>query len=188
MSEPADILQKVVLRLSARERVNRRNALSSSLRSFDAYDPDKWEKTAFYPKTGGYLVTERERIAEGKKSNNNRGVFEAEQEVCKFFASKGFRIEHISEPHGIKAPDARLVKGKHSLIKVNGILAEIKTTKSVGNLVKYGTEAVNKKGAEMMIYRLTDRNPALLDAIYELARKGVHGYYYHNGDKNYREF
>lgn len=71
---------------------------------------------------------------------------------------------------------------------LDGFLVEIKNTKSVSNVVSYGTEGIHEKGAQKMIYRFTERNPELVDKIYELARKKIHGYYYFVGDKDYIEF
>lgn len=168
-------------------RANNRRIEPTAREKFDSYG-DQWEKTYFDEKSGGFVVTEKGRIEDGNKSGRNKDVFDREEEVCRFFAEKGFQVEHIAEPEKIKAPDARIVRGKHSLIRINGELAEIKDTRSVTNVVGYGTDAVSKKKAKVVIFRFTERNPELVNKVYELARKNIHGFYYFLGDNQYKEF
>ena len=155
---------------------------------FDAYDQEKWEHTYFDEETGGFVVTDRERITEGNKSKNNKDVFKNEEEICKFFAKKGFRIEHLAEPRGEKAPDAKIIRGSHGLITVDGKLAEIKNTRSKSNIEHYA-EYAKKKGAKIIIFRFTERNSELESAAHKLGRMNIiHGYYYYAGDNSYVEF
>ena len=166
-------------------RANNRRVEPTAREKFNSYG-ESWEKTAYYPETEGYLVTEIGRIVEGNKNKQNRSVFDKEQEILKYFAERGFRVEHLSEPKGRKAPDARM--SKKGMALVDGELVEIKSTKSVGHVVDYGTEAIHEKGAQKMIYCFTERNKKLIDKIHELARKNIHGYYYFSGDEDYKVF
>ena len=171
-----------------RGRAEGRRVPQTSRQAYDSFDTGFWEHTYFNGETGGYVVTDRRRITQGDKNKQTREVFNNEQEILKFFADKGFRVEHLSEPpRGMKSPDARMSKG-NSVARLDGELVEIKNTKSVSNVVKYGTEAVHEKGAQKVVYRFTERNPELVDKIHELARKGIHGYYYFSGDKDYVGF
>ena len=46
---------------------NRAEYIREARAKFDAYDLSKWKKKYFDKKTGGYLVVEKDRIAQSKK-------------------------------------------------------------------------------------------------------------------------
>ena len=114
----------------------------------ERYPIDKWEHS-YVDTSGGYVVTERERIEEGKKSKQERGVFIKEQTIAKDLAKMGHHIEHLAEHNRPK-------NNRYDTL-FDGVKADLKSTKSHNNIAKYGKKAFRDQGADMVVFRLEDR-------------------------------
>jgi len=60
----------------------------------EQYPTDKWEHS-YISESGGYVVTERQRINEGKQNSRERGIFNKEQSMCKVLAEHGHHVSHL---------------------------------------------------------------------------------------------
>ena len=129
----------------------------------EQYPPDKWEQSAIYPDTGGYVVTELERKRDAQAGSTELRKFEKELSMCKVVASHGYRVEYPTEK-GRKP-------GETYDVIINGMRAELKSTSSEGNLVKHVRKAFTRQGAVAVVIRLELRDKALLDRVYEAKRK-----------------
>ena len=182
MSEPKEyrlpkmgVSQKgrVVLRKMRSE-----NNVRKAYRKYNSYDESKWEKTAFYPDTGGYLVTDRKRIAQmGQDTDKDR----KEIRTANFFASKGFQIEYLEDMPGTY--DVNVV-GKARFI-VNGKRADMKSSVSGNNIVHYAKHAVKDQGAEFVLIEFQQHHKKISEAINEMRRNHIKGYYYFMGEDKY---
>lgn len=139
-------------------------------RSFD----NKWKREFFSDKNGGYLVIHKNRITASKINKNELQKFEKEYRMVKNLANSGYRIEMLEEVPRISSPD----------ILFNGIKADLKSVSSHNNIIKYADDAINKQGAEIVVFEFTADTPKIREKIAELKRKGYKSYYYFNSNPN----
>lgn len=152
---------------------------SSDFKEFRAYSRD-WEKTYFDHQTGGFVVTHKERIESGDKSNEERRIFRIEQEMAREMAELGHKIEHLS--------DQNRPKGKTYDINFDGKPAEFKNLTTVGNIQKRIVHAVNNQGAKVVIARLDSIKEGTMKALKDAKRhSGGKILYYTLNDHTLRE-
>ena len=125
----------------------------------ERYPIDKWEHSYVHA-SGGYVVTERERIEEGKKSKQERDVFVKEQTMAKDLAKMGHHIEHLAEHNRPK-------NDRYDTL-FDGVKADLKSTKSHNNIAKYGKKALRDQGADMVVFRLEERAVGMLKELKNL--------------------
>lgn len=166
---------------------------------FNEYDRRHWEHTYFDYRTGGYLVTERDRFKElvpdkhGAEESRTEQTFREEREAAMRYAKWGFQIEHLANRNNPGGnPDARL-RRKAPNIRVNGILADIKTITSPSKFTRRVNEAYNKNGAQFAMMRLLyprneDNETALNKSIRLLQKENRHGCYYFEGENQFYWF
>ena len=140
-------------------------------RRFEAYDPDQWERRHFYEDTGGYVVRDWRRVESGKASNNERKKLIKETRMSDTFAKSGHWVEMVNEVSGVSTPD----------VTIDGITADLKSTKSWGNIGKYANDAIHKKKAQMVLFEFETFSSRHIGKIKELQAKGIHGMYYIRG-------
>jgi len=146
--------------------------IKASIAKFDSYGSE-WEKTLFDEDSGGYFVTEKARIAQSPKSQNEFKKFDKEQDMCKTLTRNGFSIEHLDDKNG-KSYD----------IHLDGIKADLKKTSSHNNIVKYGKEAIRVQGAEIVVFEFEKETERIHAEILQLKLKGIHGKYYFSKKKD----
>mgnify|MGYP004519988709 CR=1 FL=1 len=173
-----------------RANIYRDKKINDSKDIFDSYDEDKWTKSIFYRSSGGFLVTDKARETAGRLNKQEREKFDKEQRMCKKFASFGFQIEHLGEIPGTGSADVRLVGHAltRSLVRINGQLADLKSTSSANNIVKYAKKAVRKQGADIVLFEFAARTTHIENTIRDLSARGVHGYYYYVGERKCQKF
>lgn len=125
----------------------------------ERYPIDKWEHS-YVDASGGYVVTERERIEEGKKSKQERDVFVKEQTMAKDLAKMGHHIEHLAEHNRPK-------NDRYDTL-FDGVKADLKSTKSHNNIAKYGKKAFRDQGADMVVFRLEEHAVDMLKELKNL--------------------
>ena len=161
----------------------------TSKEEYESYDNAVWEHTYFNKETGGYLVTELSRITEGERNHQTMSDFAKEREAALKYASWGFQIEHLADRRNVGGnPDARVWREGPS-VRVNGLLADIKTVTTPKKFVKRVNEAF-EQGSKMVLLHLTyERNDRKLKKqIESLKENGRRGYYYFDGENRYYEF
>ena len=132
--------------------------------SFDS----KYRREFLNQDNGGYLVVSKDRVANAKINKNELQKFDKEYQMAKNLANAGYRVEMLQEVPRVSSPD----------ILLNGIKADLKSASSHNNILKYAQEAVNKQGAEIVIFEFTIDTPKIRERIEELRRKGFVSYYY----------
>lgn len=144
-----------------------------------AHDTETWLQTYYNNATGGYVATMIARAELAKRNKQETAKFDKEQAMCIVLANAGFKVEHLAETPGISSPD----------IRINGVPADLKRTASPSNIVKYGKHATRLQGAKVLVFQFDDWNDKFIQAVEELKRKGIHGYYFITGkEKEVIEF
>lgn len=139
----------------------------------EQYPLDQWEHT-YISESGGYVVTELQRIKEGKQNSAERAVFKKEMDICKVSADHGHKIAYLS------STDRK--KGETYDILFDGVPAELKSFSGGGALIKQMKHALTEQGAKMVVVRLENRE--VLNKLIEARRKlkGRILYYYMGED------
>lgn len=147
---------------------------------FEKYPTDKWEHSYFSEKGNGFVVTEKERIEEAKKSPNEKAKYDKEYKMCCVAADNGLKVEYL---HGNGRKE-----GETYDVRLNGIPADLKSTNSVGDLVKHIRKAYRKQGAKAVLIEFQSHNPDFYDKLNEAKRKyHVKLFFYFTDEKNIRE-
>lgn len=141
---------------------------------YESYNPDTHEKTFFDKHTGGYVVTERERIAASKTNKQAAAIYKKEKDMCIVFAKGGNRIVHLHERPGISSTD----------VTCNGMKADLKRTGSPDQIVKHAKYAIRKQGAKMVLFQFDRLNAKMATAIKELQDLKIHGKYFITGKED----
>ena len=91
------------------------------------------------------MATSWKRIEEARKSNQEKTKFEREHQICLVFAKEGHRIKHLPD----RKPNE---KGTYDVI-IDDVKADLKKTKSTNNVIKYANRAINKQGAQVILFK-----------------------------------
>lgn len=148
------------------------NHTALALKEYKSVDKKVWEQTYFSNETGGFVITEHERILESHASKNEEIKFEKEMRMCKVCADNGYRIKYLRGENR--------TKGQTYDITINDLKADLKCVSGgAGNIVKYAKKALIKQGGEAVIFELPTRHHKYFDAISEATRKyrGIVFYY-----------
>lgn len=98
--------------------------------------------------------------------------------MCRVFADNGYKIEMLEERAGISSPD----------VKINGKLADLKSTKGAGNIVKYAHKAIKKQQAEIILFEFETLSSKYIEEVEKLKRENIHGYFYVKRENKIRKF
>ena len=125
----------------------------------EQYPTDKWEHS-YIDASGGYIVTEHERIAESQVSKQELGVYRKEQDMARDLAKQGHKIVHLAEHN-------RPVGDRYDTL-FDEVKADFKSTRSHNNIAKYGKKAFREQGADMVVYRLEEHTEGMLKELKNL--------------------
>ena len=128
----------------------------------EKYPLDKWEHS-YISESSGYVITERARIAEGRRNSRERGIFAKEMAMSKFAADNGHHIIYL---RGTGRPPKETYD-----IFFDGIPADLKSFSGTGAMIKQIKHALEEQGAKMVIVRLESENPELMEKLLEARRK-----------------
>lgn len=155
------------------------SAPSDDYKEFRAFSRE-WEKTYFDYQTGGYVVTNKERIESAEVSNNEREKFQKEQPMAKDLAQQGHKVEHLS--------DKNRTKGQTYDVNLDGEATDFKSTNGAGNIQSYAKHAIKDQGANTVVFRLESHKPKMKKALQDAKRhSGGRILYYYSDDKTLRE-
>ena len=149
---------------------NKEKYINEAGMKFDSYGSG-WKKRYFDKKTGGYLVTERARIEQSKKSDNEKAKFHREQGMNMTLARNGYAVEHLDDQkYGYD-------------IHLNGIKADLKKTGSHNNMVHYAKHAIREQGAEMVVFEFENNTKKIQEELDKLKRLDIKVIYFFSSDK-----
>lgn len=133
----------------------------------------EWQKDYFNGSNGGFLATHRERVTAGGINKNERLKYKKETDMCRVFARNGYRIEHQAEQPGISSPD----------VVIDGMKADLKRVSSHNNVVKYARKAVEKQGAECVLFQIDSMTEQMRNELNALKRRNIKVLYFVTGEE-----
>ena len=142
--------------------------IRASLYKYFLYCIVYWKHHGFSIQTGGYLVTQRKRIRESRKSKNEKAKYAKEHEMCLVLKTHGYKVEHLSD---------KKVEGSYD-ITINGIPADLKRMQGCTNIEKKAKHSIKKQGARCIVFQFDNWNENFRAEINNIQRKGIHGYYF----------
>lgn len=145
---------------------------------YHLYNPEKWQKVAYYKDSSGYVVSDLQRIKHSRISKNETEKYEKELSMCRVLGKNGYRVEMLEEIPGISSPD----------ITINGIKADLKSLSSANNIERHAKDAIRKQGAEIVIFEFKEMNDKIKQALIKMGRIGIHGKYFASGDDSIYDF
>jgi hypothetical protein len=90
------------------------------------------------------------------------------------FARNGFRMELLEEIPRIPSPD----------VTINGLFADLKRVSSHNNIVKDVKKAVQKQGAEIVLFEFEKETKEIYIELLRLKKEEIPVYYYFSNNKN----
>lgn len=130
-------------------------------------------------KNGGVVYTENSRIGQSNINKQEKAKYEKEHDICKHLANNGHTVVHLD--------DRKLSHGSYDIL-LDGKKAELKSLKGASNIGREGKSAIQKQKADLVVFKFKEINSNVHKQLNILAEKGIHGYYYKNGDKGLSEF
>jgi hypothetical protein len=103
------------------------------------HKPTQW-RADYYDEKGGWLFTERDRIKGGRLNDHEKAKFTKEHNMCVVLSENGYKVDFPAERTG------------EFDIYVNGKSADLKKTSSHNHIVDYAKKAINKQGAEFVVF------------------------------------
>ncbi len=92
--------------------------------------------------------------------------------MAEVIARGGYKIAMLKEVPGVSSPDVTIL----------GIPAELKRTKSAGNIIKYAKKAVQKQGAKILLFQFDSDTGDIRIKLSELERNGYKVLYFFTGE------
>lgn len=99
----------------------------------------------FDERSGGFVVIHPQREEKSKVSKQEIAKFKKERHMAKVFAQSGHHIILLEEVAGKSSSD----------VLIDGIPADLKSTGSHNNIVKYAKKATREQGAKMVLFEFT---------------------------------
>lgn len=121
---------------------------------------------------GGLLLSNLNRMREGRLNRNEREKFAKEHDMCLTLAKNNYRIVYLET-----------VEGSYD-ITINGHAADLKKLSSSNNIVKKANHAIQNQGAEIVIFEFSNFDSKHLVRLDELARKGYKVIWYKTDSTN----
>lgn len=148
---------------------------SDVMKSWDKYEAlgSEYLKDYFNGNNGGYLATHQDRRKAAEASKNERQKYEKEEAMCRAFAEGGYRVEHQAEQPGISSPD----------ILIDGLKADLKRVSSHNNVVKYARKAIEKQGAECVLFQIDNMTEQMRNELSALKRRNIKVLYFVTGEE-----
>ena len=143
-----------------------------ALQEYNSYGSE-WKKAYFDKFSGGYVVVDKQRIKHSKISKNEKDKFDKEYTMCVVLAQNGYMIEMLKERPGFSSSD----------ITINGIMAELKKTSSHNNILKYAKKAIDKQGAEMVVFEFDAMTGKIRDELNKMKRMNIKVKYFISENK-----
>lgn len=130
-------------------------------------------------KNGGFVYTENSRIELSNMNKSERTKYNKEHDMCKHLANNGHTVVHLD--------DRKLSNGSYDIL-LDGKRAELKSLKGASNIGREGKSAIRKQKADLVVFKFKEINSNVHKQLNILAKKGIHGYYYKNGDGGLSKF
>ncbi|MDR0829854.1 MAG: hypothetical protein LBN95_07065 [Prevotellaceae bacterium] len=125
-------------------------------------EPSKW-RMDYFTEDKGVMITERERIKSGLLNDHEKAKFAKEWSMCNVLAANAQKIEFLAERTG------------EFDILYNGKPADLKKTKSHSHIIEYAEKAINRQGADYVIFEFEVMNDKIRQKLRWLYNNGYSG-------------
>lgn len=135
--------------------------------------PGGWKQHEItYKSENGMVITEKGRIEYSETNKQEREKYKKEFEMCKDLADYGHEVFQLD--------DRKLSDGSYDIL-LDGRKADLKSLKGANNIVREGKSAIQKQGADLVVFKFEKITPNVHAEINKLSTKDIHGYYYETG-------
>jgi hypothetical protein len=133
--------------------------------------PQEW-RMDYFTEDRGVLITERERIKSGQLNVHEKEKFAKEWNMCSVLANNGQKVEFLAER-----------AGEYDIL-YNGKPTDLKKTKSHNHIIEYAQKAIQRQGADYVIFEFEAFNDRIKQKLLWLASNGYKGrvIYYVTGE------
>ena len=101
--------------------------------------------------------------------------------MCQVAADNGHRVEFLR--------GSNRIPGQTYDINLDDVPTDLKSTGSIGNIVKYAKHAYQKQGAQAVLFEIHEQIEGLFDKFREIKRKyDIKVYFYFEKEKVVYEF
>ena len=146
-------------------------AIAKRKTEYNAYDSTKYIRDYFDERTGGYLVIEKQRMAQGNVNKQEKEKFTKERGMCAVLAANGYAVEYLKE-----------IQGRYDIL-LNGIPADLKKTASHNNILDYAKKAIYRQGARIVVFEFDEMIRKIQKELYNLKKIGVQVKYFTTKEK-----
>ncbi|MEG0560898.1 MAG: hypothetical protein RR513_10355, partial [Muribaculaceae bacterium] len=99
--------------------------------------------------------------------------YEKEKNMCINYAKAGYAIRHLGEVSGVSSSD----------VLCNRVKADLKSTGSHNNILKYAKKAIREQGAKIVLFEFEKFNSSFIGEISRLKQLKIKGMYYIKGQE-----
>ena len=145
--------------------------IKEAIAKYNSYG-NEWKRDYVNRDNGGYLVIERQRIAQGEINKQEKVKYKKEYTMCLTLAQNGNKVEYLK------------MKDGSFDIYLNGISADLKKTKTHNNIVHYAKMAVREQGAKIVVFEFEENSKKIQEELDKLKRDKIKTYYYFTNNKS----
>lgn len=139
--------------------------------------PDGKELTYYNPKSKGWVITDTSRRVKGEQNKQLLEIYTKEKNMCIVLADNGYKVRHLGEISGVSSSD----------IIIDGVPADLKKTKSANNIKKYAKKAIEKQGANLVVFEFETKAKEIFLELENLRKKGRKVKYFFSGENIVRD-
>jgi hypothetical protein len=151
--------------------MDKSDRLKEARMQYDSYDRETYRHDYFDEDTGGYLVVEKARTAQGSINKQEMAKYEKELSMCQTLAGSGYQVAYL-----------KMTEGSFD-IYLNGTSADLKKTASHNNIVAYAKKAVTKQGAKVVVFEFEKETHHIFEELKLLKAKNIPVKYFFANDK-----
>lgn len=141
----------------------RKQSMNEYLRLSETHIPYYFDENS-----GGFVVITHQREEKSKVSKQEIAKFEKERRMAKVFAKSGYHIILVDEIPGVGSAD----------VLIDGVSADLKSTGSHNNIIKYAKKATRQQDANMVLFEFTAETDEIHKELEAVKRLGIECMYY----------
>lgn len=146
---------------------------------YGGYDGRIYNNVYKNDKSTGYVVEEKARLEQAKKSKNEMAKYKKEKGVSIDLADKGHKV--------VLVDDHSLTDGSYDAF-VDGKRADFKILEGYNGIEKHAWKAIKKQNAEIVVFSLPRIDSNAIRELHKLTNKDMHGFCIDRSTKEILEF
>ena len=132
---------------------------------------DNHELTYYDQKSNGWVITDTSRRVKGAQNKQESDKYNKEKGMCIVLADNGHNVRHLGEKAGISSSD----------IVIDGVSADLKKTRSSNNIQNYAKKAIQKQGADIVVFEFEKETKEIYAELQNLKKQGIKAKYFFSG-------